>query len=225
MVDPMNDDALPRPIAPESPAWVPEPEPAALAVDIAALLGSRICHDLISPLGAIGNGLELLALSGAASGPEMRLIDDAVFSANARLRFFRLAFGAAGGGQNLGEPEVVSCLEAIARGGRLRLDWQVEGDAPRHEVKLAFLALLCLETALPWGGVIRLRRAGQAWQISGAEGRIKLDADLWAALAAGRSPAQASPAQVQFLLLPAEIATAGRQLTVAASDDGITLAF
>jgi histidine phosphotransferase ChpT len=42
--------------------------------DTSALLGSRICHDLISPLGAISNGLELLAMSGIASSPEMTLI-------------------------------------------------------------------------------------------------------------------------------------------------------
>lgn len=61
--------------------------------DLSALIGSRICHDLISPLGAIGNGLELLQMSGASESPEMTLIADSVTSANARIRFFRIAYG------------------------------------------------------------------------------------------------------------------------------------
>jgi histidine phosphotransferase ChpT len=65
-------------------------------LDLAALVSSRICHDLISPIGAINNGLELLNMSGASPvGPEMQLICDNVKSASARIRFFRIAFGAA----------------------------------------------------------------------------------------------------------------------------------
>jgi histidine phosphotransferase ChpT len=65
-------------------------------LDLAALVSSRICHDLLSLIGAINNGLELLNMSGASPiGPEMQLICDSVKSASARIRFFRIAFGAA----------------------------------------------------------------------------------------------------------------------------------
>jgi histidine phosphotransferase ChpT len=74
--------------------------------DLTSLIGSRICHDLISPLGAIGNGVELLAMSGTAPGPEMDLISQSVENANARIRFFRVAFGAARGGQPRGPRSV-----------------------------------------------------------------------------------------------------------------------
>ena len=66
-------------------------------VNLSALIGSRICHDLISPIGAINNGLELLGMSGNTPGPEMELIHDSVGNASARIRYFRVAFGAAGG--------------------------------------------------------------------------------------------------------------------------------
>ena len=66
-----------------------------LREDLTALVGSRICHDLISPLGAIGNGLELLQLSGLPQGPEWALIAESVENASARIRFFRIAYGAA----------------------------------------------------------------------------------------------------------------------------------
>jgi histidine phosphotransferase ChpT len=65
--------------------------------DLAALIGSRICHDLISPIGAIGNGVELLLMEASGKGPELSLISESVAAANARIRFFRVAFGAAGG--------------------------------------------------------------------------------------------------------------------------------
>src|ERR1044071_6387407 len=69
------------------------------AVDLASLLCSRLCHDLMSPVGALNNGIELL---GDEQDPDMRerclelLADSAVATAN-KLKFFRLAFGAAGG--------------------------------------------------------------------------------------------------------------------------------
>ena len=58
---------------------------------LATLIGSRICHDLISPIGAINNGLELLELTGGAQGPEMDLISNSVEHAEARIKFFRIA--------------------------------------------------------------------------------------------------------------------------------------
>ena len=88
-------------------------------VNLAALIGSRICHDLISPIGAISNGLELLDLAGGVQGPEMDLIADSVGNAGARIRFFRIAYGAAGD-QMLGRAEVVSVLDDMTRGGAVK---------------------------------------------------------------------------------------------------------
>ena len=61
--------------------------------DLAALIASRICHDLISPIGAIGNGVELLAMEPGGTLPEMALISESVANANDRIRFFRICFG------------------------------------------------------------------------------------------------------------------------------------
>lgn len=58
-------------------------------INLAALIGSRICHDLISPIGAINNGLELLGMSDTPEGPELELISESVGNASARIRFFR----------------------------------------------------------------------------------------------------------------------------------------
>lgn len=179
-------------------------------IDLIALLGSRLCHDLISPMGAIGNGVELMSMSGAPMSPELQLIAESVTAANARLKFFRVAFGQAAADQRLGTPEVRGVLSEMSRSGRLKFDWDAAGDHPRRLVKMCFLSLLCLEAALPWGGVITIREQNGTWTIAAEAKKTKPDPALWAALS--NEVVQVSPAQVQFALLPKEAARIRRVL-------------
>jgi histidine phosphotransferase ChpT len=192
--------------------------------DLGALLGSRICHDLISPLGAIGNGVELIALSGAEPTPEMALIAESVESANARIRFFRVAFGSAGEEQTVGAQEISAIFEALDRSGRHRIDWRAGGGV-RREVKLAFLIVLCIESALPWGGRITAERDGTLWRITGRADRFKLEQRLWDALADGTAPLEVSSAEVEFPLARVEAARLSRRLQVDSGAEGITVSF
>src|SRR3954465_15130922 len=99
------------------------------AVDLASLLCSRLCHDLMSPVGALNNGIELL---GDEQDPEMRekclelLADSARATAN-KLKFFRLAFGAAGGfGEEIDTLEAQAALEGVfGPERRIEIDWLV----------------------------------------------------------------------------------------------------
>ena len=99
------------------------------AVDLASLLCSRLCHDLLSPVGALNNGIELLA---DEQDPDMRdrclelLADSARTTAN-KLKFFRLAFGAAGGfGDAIDSSEARAALEGLfASEGKIELGWMV----------------------------------------------------------------------------------------------------
>ncbi|MBI1417988.1 MAG: histidine phosphotransferase [Limimaricola sp.] len=194
-------------------------------LDLPALIGSRICHDLISPLGAIGNGIELLHLTGTAEGAEMALISESVESASARIRFFRIAYGAAAPDQLISRAEVTAVLGASARGGRLSYMWEPADDQPRDAVRMVFLALQCLESAMPHGGDIAVRRDGPDWQIVAEAARIRLDDDLWACLTTPRHRAAIGPAQVQFALLPEALAQAGRMLSLDIADGSVTLRF
>jgi histidine phosphotransferase ChpT len=193
--------------------------------DLTALIGSRICHDLISPIGAIGNGVELLMMASSAHGPEIALIAESVANATARIRLFRVAFGAANAGQRIGRAEVQEILTEITRGGRMQIGWTSGSDADRAAVKLAFLLLLCLETALPYGGRVRVVTEGRGWLIEAEAAKLKIDHDLWEVLSNPSANAQIGPAQVHFALVPEELAYQARNLVVKITDQTIRLEF
>ncbi len=125
------------------------------APDLAALLCSRVCHDIISPVGAINNGLELLD-EGGADEDAMNLIRQSAKNASARLQFARIAFGAAGSAGmqiDTGDAEAVTTAflsnekpELVWSGGRALL--------PKNQVKLLLNLVLVALAAIPRGGKI-----------------------------------------------------------------------
>jgi histidine phosphotransferase ChpT len=123
------------------------------APDLAALLCSRVCHDIISPVGAINNGLELLD-EGGADEDAMRLIRQSAVNASARLQFARIAFGAAG---SAGMQIDTGDAEAVARGfianEKPDLEWRgVRVLLPKNKVKLLLNLLLVANGGIPRGG-------------------------------------------------------------------------
>ncbi|MCF6231809.1 MAG: histidine phosphotransferase family protein [Rhodobacteraceae bacterium] len=190
------------------------------SVNLASLIGSRICHDLISPIGAISNGLELLDLTGGVEGPEMELISDSVGNAGARIQFFRIAYGAVGP-QMMGHTEVSGLLNDLNQGGRILVQWTPREAQSRAEVRLAFLALQCLETAMPYGGVIEICSSGGHWSATGTADKLNVDEKLWK-MAGG---VEITPSLVQFALLPVAAADLGRKVTMDHDTGTITLRF
>jgi len=118
-------------------------------IDLAALIGSRICHDLISPIGAINNGLELLGMSGQTGGAELDLISQSVENASARIRFFRIAYGAEGI-QPLGRAEIEAKMQGYTAGGRLCIASGSLEPNPRKAVPLDLPGLKTLENAMTY---------------------------------------------------------------------------
>ncbi len=193
-------------------------------INLAGLIGSRICHDLISPIGAITNGLELLDLAGSVQGPELELIADSVGNAGARIRFFRIAYGAAGD-QLLGRPEVVSVLDDLGHGGRQDIQWAPLEAQPRSMVRLAFLALQCCETAMPYGGVVRIMAENGRWTITGQADKLTFDDALFDGLENPDALPEITPALVQFALLPTVAADLGRKVSCTRQNGQITIRF
>ena len=193
-------------------------------VDLAGLVGSRLCHDLVSPLGAVGNGVELLQMTGGGPGPELDLIRDGVETASAKLRFYRVAFGA-GGAQQVSLGELGRVAADGRRGGRVTISWGADGTAPRSEARLAFLAILCIESALPAGGRAEIARGKGRWVVSGDGPKVRCEPSMWALLSAGPTPADLDPARVHFAFAAAAASTLGVKLDVTASEGGVSIAF
>ncbi len=196
-----------------------------MQLDLAALVGSRICHDLISPIGAIGNGVELLSLTDGDTGAEMELINESVQNASARIRYFRIAYGAASEDQMVGRAEVLSILSANARGGRFNYIWQIEGDQPRRMVRSALLMLQALESAMPLGGDIQIYQENGEWVMRAEGKRLVVDSGLWDSLLSPTIDSVYNAAQVQFALLPSVLAEAGRHLKFDAHPDYLIARF
>jgi len=192
--------------------------------DLAALIGSRICHDLISPIGAINNGLELLGMAGDTSGPELNLISESVDNASARIRFFRLAFGAASA-QEVSTQEIRGVLRDCTRNTKAHVSWDVDVSVPRSDVRLAFLAEQCLESAMPYGGEISITRDVNGWSIRGSSEKFNIDPQLWSMLADCKIPTDISPNHVHFALLAVHCRDEGRKLRSSLSQEDISIRF
>jgi histidine phosphotransferase ChpT len=134
----------------------------------------------------------------------MDLIRDAVGDALARVRFFRLAFGYAGPDHMTSAREARTTLEALYDGSRIGPTWRPQDDMPRRQVKLAYLMMLCAETALPMGGEVTLSmEPGGQWSLAARADRIAVEegALVGPALRPRRAGPPARPAEVQFLAL------------------------
>lgn len=127
--------------------------------DLAALLCSRLCHDMLSPVGALSNGLELLA---DEQDPEMRercieLLEQSAATSTGKLKFFRLAFGAAGGfGEAVPIEEAKDVIDALVGDAkRIELNWAIsEPSLPKPAIKVLLnLSQIALETLVRGGSL------------------------------------------------------------------------
>ena len=136
------------------------------ATDLAAMLCSRVCHDLINPVGAIGNGLEVLAdpSQAAMADGAQELIVNATKQARAKLEFARLAYGASStAGVDFSTRECERVAQLYFEIEKAELDWQVPMVmVPKHKAKLLMNMLLIAAMAVPRGGVVTAKIEGAA---------------------------------------------------------------
>jgi histidine phosphotransferase ChpT len=127
-------------------------------LDFAALLVSRVCHDLVSPVGAVVNGLEVLEdeRDAAMRADALKLVSSSADQAAARLQFARIAFGAAGSaGAELDLTEVGRIVIGLALGSKVQIDWQAAPvNWPKDWAKLLMNATLLATDSLPRGGTV-----------------------------------------------------------------------
>lgn len=193
------------------------------APDLCALVSARLCHDLISPMGAIGNGLELLELSSGAGTEEITLIAESLDTALAKLRFFRIAFGPTDSSAPIRAEEIVAITDAMFS-GRISVKWSDLPDDPhRPLVRMAFLAILCLEKSLPMGGIVRSSLSEDTVKLSVEGRRVAAPAELWSHLRDGRPVPDLRPDAVQFALLRCALETTGTGFAAELSETGASV--
>ena len=199
------------------------------AIDLASLLCSRLCHDLLSPVGALNNGLELMA---DEQDPAMRercleLLNDSARASANKLKFFRLAFGAAGGfDATIDTREAHAALAGLFGAEKqLELGWMVSADAlPKGAVKLLLNLALIAGDALVRGGRLDVgaeEADGKIEIVIRGEGpRILLDPNLRETLTRGSSDGSVEPRAAGAWLAHALASEAGGEIRLSdASSD------
>ena len=202
------------------------------ALDIASQLCSRLCHDLLSPVGAMTNGLELLA---DEKDPAMRqrcfeLLEQSARISADKLMFFRLAFGAAGGfDETIPATEPRSLIEAlVANNGRIELNWMVSADGlPKPAVKVLLnFGLIAIE-ALVRGGTLdiaaELRDNLCEIAVRATGPRVAFDATVGRALAGELIASELSSRTAPAAMLQQLAAGIGGELQYALTDDALVL--
>jgi histidine phosphotransferase ChpT len=127
-------------------------------IEFAAFLVSRVCHDLVGPLGAVVNGLEVMEdeRDAAMRADALKIVSSSAAQALARLQFMRIAFGAAGSaGAELDVGEIGRLIGGLLEGGKVQLRWQSQHiNWPKNWAKLLMNATLLGADCLPRGGVL-----------------------------------------------------------------------
>ncbi len=197
------------------------------APDLAALLCSRVCHDIISPVGAINNGLELLD-EGGADEDAMNLIRTSARNASARLQFARIAFGAAGSaGMVIDTGDAEAVANAFLRNEKPELTWTGPRSLlPKNNVKLLLNLLLVANAAIPRGGKIAVTLedtpGGPRFSISSRGPMLRVP-PKFLELHSGRKPEEALDAhavQPYYTLLLAR--ESGMTISIHATSEEIT---
>ena len=186
------------------------------------LLASRLCHELISPVGAVNNGVELLNDGDASFVRDATtLIGQSARRAAMRLQFYRFAYGA--GGLGGGAPDAKSLVAGILEGGKVRCDWPAEFDvlaAPWQ--KLTCNLMLLASEILPRGGTVTLTRAGNGVAAAAAGEAVNLTAELKAALAPAAEVAALTARTVHAYFTARYAENVGARLSLSEADKGAT---
>lgn len=202
------------------------------SLELASLLCSRLCHDLLSPVGALSNGLELLS---DERDPEMRkrcfeLLEQSAKASTDKLRFFRLAFGAAGGfGELVPVAEPRQLVDALVEAnGRITANWALGTDAlPKPAVKtLLNLAFIAIE-ALIRGGTLdigaEVRDNASEIVVRATGPRIAFDADIGRALDGSLPDADLSSRTAPAAMLHQLAESLGGGVQFARTDEALVL--
>jgi histidine phosphotransferase ChpT len=195
----------------------------AIDLRVVALLAARLCHDLIGPVAAIGNGVELLAEEeGEFARDAVALIGDSAKKANARLQFYRFAYGFNGGG--LTGPAPYLLAEGFFAETAIACDYRSDLRVlPLDRQKLACAMLAMAGEALPRGGRVVATAGASGPEIAATGQGAGPSSELRAALALEATPAALTSRTVGGYFAGLLAAAQGLRLVVADQPAGFRL--
>lgn len=201
--------------------------PLQLDMRVVELLSSRLCHDLVSPIGAVNNGLELLE-----EDPDPELIEDAVklarnsaYQASAYVQFYRLAYGRGGRWLDATPPELRKVTQDYLAAHKTDLAWQVDAsgdDAPAGSGKLMLNMVAFAAEMLPRGGTLEVRAGyadGLDIRVTATGDKATIRDDLRAATNLDHSSDDLTPRTVQAYFTALLAADLGGGLAVEDTGD------
>jgi histidine phosphotransferase ChpT len=198
-------------------------------LELSALLCSRVCHDIISPVGAIANGIEVL--DEADDDEEMRkmaldMIRSSSRQATAKLKFCRIAFGAAGSAGSLIDlNEAGDVARAFVGEEKVKLDWRAPAEnRPKAEVKLLLNMLLMAMAGIPRGGMITVSAEGRTFAARAQGERAKVPENMAAIIAGAFDPGTLDARLVQPYYAKRLAASAGLRLSMTADGADVLVA-
>lgn len=196
------------------------------ALELAALLCSRVCHDLISPVGAIVNGLEVLDDNPKPEDREfaLDLIRKSAKTASGRLQFCRLAFGAAGSsGAQIDTGDAENMTRGFLDDGKVTMTWSVPRTLePKNRVKLLLNMVVIAQQTIPRGGTLSVESSGTGYRIvaTGLNARVPQNiSDILSGAHGGSVDAHAVQPYYTRLLA----AACGLAVTLALEGDGVVI--
>jgi histidine phosphotransferase ChpT len=200
-------------------------------LEFAALLVSRVCHDLVSPVGAVVNGLEVLEDERDATmrADALKLVASSAEQAAARLQFARIAYGAAGSaGAELDLSEVGRMVRGLLNGSKVEVDWLAAAvNWPKDWAKLLMNATLLAADSLPRGGRVKVETAADptapSFQVRAAGQGARLHEDAERAVR-GEPVGQLDGRSIQPFLTHKLARALNAGLTITASEGQIDIA-
>ena len=202
------------------------------ASDLAALMCSRLCHDMLSPVGAMSNGLELLSTE---TDPQMRqncidLLEQSAKISTNKLKFFRLAFGAAGGfGDRVDTSEARDLIEQLASDkGRIEINWALDlPNMSKPAVKVMLNYAQIAIDSLVRGGTLdigaEIQNGASELVVRAAGQKIAFDDVMSLALSGDLDPEELTSRTAPAYMLHLIAESCGGQLQTARTDDALLL--
>lgn len=201
----------------------------ALPVRVIELLCSRICHDLVSPVAAISNGVELLGEMGADGlGDALGLLEHSGRQASVRLQAFRLCYGSGGSETLVSGKMIYEAFNNFIESDKVKLEWDLMNDVPDEDLHPGFFkvllnTMLFAREILIRGGIVAVKKSGHTMTVTATGETVTLREGMREALEGTLEVADLTPKTVHAYVTSAFSKNFGFPLTLTPGDNTVSI--